>query len=284
MVRLFREWDVDGDGRVTKPEFKRALAYLGYKTNKAELDLIFGMMDMDGSGEIEYTELNQLMARSSLPEDDPSSPTVSGRDSPGLGGSSSAGKLPRVGSASPEDDTQAAGGLAASRSLGVFARLSAPPTGELEASGGRGRRGARRRRPKQIMLLAAPPEPSMRLDWLPTPLTSQGFLEGTTLEAPPRKAPPRNAAPVMGSASTITSFSCASPTINAASTASPSSVMSAAPPPRRLPRISSTPRLPLRLSEKPAPIISDIEWYASMLPIELRRGAGLQPLQSGWMG
>ena len=38
----------DGDGLLSKAEFKRALKELGYEAPKAELDLVFGALDQDG--------------------------------------------------------------------------------------------------------------------------------------------------------------------------------------------------------------------------------------------
>ena len=39
LVDLFREWDVDSDGRITRREFRQALLLLGLNASRAELDV-----------------------------------------------------------------------------------------------------------------------------------------------------------------------------------------------------------------------------------------------------
>ena len=60
---LFREWDVDGSGSVSKAEFHKALTKLGLKASKAECGAIFDMLDEDLSGSIEYRELHARLRR-----------------------------------------------------------------------------------------------------------------------------------------------------------------------------------------------------------------------------
>ena len=64
VVDLFREWDENADGKVSKKEFRRALPMLGLKgVPAADADALFDSLDPDGSGEIEYKELNKLLRK-----------------------------------------------------------------------------------------------------------------------------------------------------------------------------------------------------------------------------
>ena len=47
---LFREWDVDGDGEVTKKEFRKAMAVLGFEVSRAVMDEVFDSFDAVGGG------------------------------------------------------------------------------------------------------------------------------------------------------------------------------------------------------------------------------------------
>ena len=71
VMELFREWDEDGDGTITKKEFSRAMRQLGLQVTKAAIDKVFESFDPDGSGAIEFKELNRLV-RCSPPQ--PSAP------------------------------------------------------------------------------------------------------------------------------------------------------------------------------------------------------------------
>ena len=71
VVDLFRAWDVDDDGLVTKKEFRQAMVALGYQVPKHEVDGLFAMLDKDGGGTIEYKELNRFLRRDAkMGEDD----------------------------------------------------------------------------------------------------------------------------------------------------------------------------------------------------------------------
>ena len=61
VIDLFREWDEDADGLVSKKEFRQAISALGYNANKADLDAVFATFDEDGSGDIEYGELQRAL-------------------------------------------------------------------------------------------------------------------------------------------------------------------------------------------------------------------------------
>ena len=61
IIDLFKEWDEDGDGSVSKKEFRKAMSALGLQLPRVEVDAVFDEMDPDGSGDIEYKELNKLL-------------------------------------------------------------------------------------------------------------------------------------------------------------------------------------------------------------------------------
>ena len=63
VIDLFREWDENQDGRISKHEFSVGMAALGIDVSKEEANELFVEFDPDGSGTIEYKELNQLLKR-----------------------------------------------------------------------------------------------------------------------------------------------------------------------------------------------------------------------------
>ena len=64
MIDLFREWDDDNSGSISRSEFAKAMAALGYDGHADDVDLVYDSMDPDGSGSLEYKELNALLKRS----------------------------------------------------------------------------------------------------------------------------------------------------------------------------------------------------------------------------
>ena len=63
VVDLFREWDADRSGSVSKKEFRKAMPHLGLDVPKAEVDALFDQWDPDGSGSIEIGELNRILRK-----------------------------------------------------------------------------------------------------------------------------------------------------------------------------------------------------------------------------
>ena len=61
VIDIFREWDDDGDGLVSKKEFRNAIAALGYDAPREDVDAVFKAFDADGSGVIEYSELKAAL-------------------------------------------------------------------------------------------------------------------------------------------------------------------------------------------------------------------------------
>ena len=72
VVDLFREWDEDGDGTVSRKEFGKALRAMGVAAEKADYDALFDTFDADKSGVLEYSELNRALRRGGSVQLDPS--------------------------------------------------------------------------------------------------------------------------------------------------------------------------------------------------------------------
>ena len=70
VLDLFREWDADHNGTISKKEFRQALPLLGLKCTSEEADSLFNDLDNDGSGLIEYHELHKQL-RQRLDENRP---------------------------------------------------------------------------------------------------------------------------------------------------------------------------------------------------------------------
>ena len=83
VIDLFRSWDTNGDHRISKAEIGRAFIELGIEipdnvlnevfraldlrsTGKvfAEVDAFFAALDLDGSGQIVFSEMNEALSRS----------------------------------------------------------------------------------------------------------------------------------------------------------------------------------------------------------------------------
>lgn len=52
VIDLFRSWDDNGDGKVTRAEFHKAMIELGLEVPKDSIDSIFSRWDKDGGGEL----------------------------------------------------------------------------------------------------------------------------------------------------------------------------------------------------------------------------------------
>ena len=64
VIDLFREWDDDNSGSVSRHEFAKAMAALGYDGQPEDIDCVYDSLDPDGSGSLEYKEMNALLKRS----------------------------------------------------------------------------------------------------------------------------------------------------------------------------------------------------------------------------
>ena len=63
VVDLFREWDEDGDGTVSKKEFRKAVPLIFQDVPKAAVDQLFDDWDPDKSGMISLAELIKKLRR-----------------------------------------------------------------------------------------------------------------------------------------------------------------------------------------------------------------------------
>ena len=58
---VFKEWDIDGDGQITKKEFARSLSALGVTGTRAEHDAVFARWDVNRSGSLDVKELSRAL-------------------------------------------------------------------------------------------------------------------------------------------------------------------------------------------------------------------------------
>ena len=61
VLDLFRDWDEDGNGEVSKKEFRNAMPKLGLDLPKKVIDEVFESYDLDGSGVMEFEELKKML-------------------------------------------------------------------------------------------------------------------------------------------------------------------------------------------------------------------------------
>ena len=60
VVDLFRAWDEDRSGTVDRREFHKAVRALGFDVSEEDAGAVFDSLDEDGSGNLEYKELNEV--------------------------------------------------------------------------------------------------------------------------------------------------------------------------------------------------------------------------------
>ncbi|EOD24259.1 voltage dependent ion channel [Emiliania huxleyi CCMP1516] len=58
---LFRSWDDDGSGTVSRREWCKAIQSLGYRGPRSVLHQIFDSMDRDKSGELDFAEIDKIL-------------------------------------------------------------------------------------------------------------------------------------------------------------------------------------------------------------------------------
>jgi hypothetical protein len=62
VMDLFRSWDRDGDGEVSKAEFENAFPALGIDVPKQDVYELFNLWDSDGGGKLNYKELKKILS------------------------------------------------------------------------------------------------------------------------------------------------------------------------------------------------------------------------------
>ena len=65
VIDLFREWDDDNNGKVSRAEFHKAMGEMKFEAPPEEIDKLFDEWDPDGSGVLELNELSKLLRRGS---------------------------------------------------------------------------------------------------------------------------------------------------------------------------------------------------------------------------
>lgn len=86
VLDLFRSWDADGDGLVTRAEFHRAMTELGLEVPRSSIDDLFSQWDKDGGGSLGLKELTKILR--AAPEGSKSK--TASNSSPSVGGAAKA--------------------------------------------------------------------------------------------------------------------------------------------------------------------------------------------------
>jgi len=76
VMDLFREWDEDGNGEISREEFRKALPMLGLHASSEQLKVLFDEFDADTSGSISFRELNRKLRRDVKTEEKKEKKTV----------------------------------------------------------------------------------------------------------------------------------------------------------------------------------------------------------------
>ena len=61
MLDLFRSWDANGDGEISRKEFHKSIPALGLDVAKSDIDALFEQWDSDGGGSLAYKELRKIL-------------------------------------------------------------------------------------------------------------------------------------------------------------------------------------------------------------------------------
>ena len=61
VMDLFKQWDKDESGLVSRDEFARGLSKSGVQLRDADVTLLFDFFDVDGSGTIDFYEMNEQL-------------------------------------------------------------------------------------------------------------------------------------------------------------------------------------------------------------------------------
>ena len=62
VIDLFNDWDTDGNGKISKEEFRKAMGLLGFNVPAEDIDALFDSWDPDGSGVLSLGELDKQLS------------------------------------------------------------------------------------------------------------------------------------------------------------------------------------------------------------------------------
>ena len=62
VIDLFNDWDTDGNGKISKEEFRKAMGLLGFNVPAKDIDALFDSWDPDGSGVLSLGELDKQLS------------------------------------------------------------------------------------------------------------------------------------------------------------------------------------------------------------------------------
>ena len=68
VTELFRAWDDNGDGRVSRKEFCKGVRLFGLGAPLEEIEALYDRFDPNGDGTIEFNELNSLLRKTTAEE------------------------------------------------------------------------------------------------------------------------------------------------------------------------------------------------------------------------
>ena len=70
VIDLFKDWDDDQSGTVSRKEFHKAMAELQFNVPKEAIDELFTQWDPDNSGSLELKELEKILKRGDMTEEE----------------------------------------------------------------------------------------------------------------------------------------------------------------------------------------------------------------------
>ena len=174
VLDLFNDWDKDRDGKVSKVEFRKAVALVGFKARISSIDAVFDMFDPDNSGTIELKELkvalsSQVAGSSALAMKMVSPPQTAGTmksfggsqnfggsQAGGLGSTAGGGSVVGGGSGAGPGSAVGGGSIAGSAAYAppppksvTSERPSERPTEATTAAGGKKKKGGKKAKAKE---------------------------------------------------------------------------------------------------------------------------------------